>query len=111
MDKYLVKNANINIGLELLMNSEKSKTNIQSSSIAKVIIGDEHSESNKFNIEDSLTIFKTKLIDRIERYHPFNKKEDIIDYYIDAIWYKILFESVDSDTLKQIYSQIDKTKK
>ena len=110
MDKYLVKNANINIGLELLMNSEKSKPN---TSLARVVIGEEcaRDSSNGFDLESSLEIFKSRLIDRIEKYHPFNKKEDVVDYYIDAIWYKILFESVDNETLKQIYSQIDKTKK
>jgi hypothetical protein len=107
MDKYLVKNANINIGLELLMNSEKSKPN------TRVVIGDDSNKdsSNGFNLEHSLEIFKSKLVDRIEKYHPFHKKEDVVDYYIDAIWYKILFESIDSETLKLIYSQIDKTKK
>jgi hypothetical protein len=113
MDKFVVKNANINIGLDLLINSEKSKQNLGNSNNIhnhRIMIG-EDTNKNKLDIEKSLSIFKNRVIERIDAYHPTNKKDDIIDYYIDSLWYKILFESIDSSLLKDIYDIIEKTKK
>tara|TARA_B100000925_G_scaffold40903_1_gene26652 strand:- start:4312 stop:4662 length:351 start_codon:yes stop_codon:yes gene_type:complete len=75
MDKYINKECDSNIGLDLLANQDKINKIKQNAYINRI---------NK-DYNDVLDDFKNNMIDKIRRFDPLKKKDEY-DTYIKNIW-------------------------
>ena len=92
MDKYIDRNPNSNLGLDLLANNNKLRKN--------------HDNSDTLNIryDTKLKDFKDIIRNRIDRFDPLKNNKDSYDNSIKLMWLEFITNSLTLEKQTEVYN-------
>lgn len=92
MDKYIDRNPNSNLGLDLLANNSKLRKN--------------HGENDTLNIryDTKLKDFKDIIRCRIDRFDPLKNSKDSYDNAIKLMWLEFITNSLTIEKQTEVYN-------
>ena len=91
MDKFLIKNAKQNNGLDLLINNNiEHKNNVK-----------------RKDLSDKLDVFKDIMINKIKNFDPIEKNNSNFNYMLKLMWLEYLTENLTIEKECQIYNSLN----
>tara|TARA_B100000963_G_C22608791_1_gene663873 strand:- start:1413 stop:1709 length:297 start_codon:yes stop_codon:yes gene_type:complete len=94
MDKYIDRNPESNLGLDLLANNNKLRKN--------------HENSDTLNIryDTKLKDFKDIIRNRIDRFDPLKNSKDSYDNSIKLMWLEFITNSLTIEKQTEVYNML-----
>ena len=94
MDKYIDRNPQSNLGLDLLANNNKLRKN--------------HENSDTLNIryDTKLKDFKDIIRNRIDRFDPLKNSKDSYDNNIKLMWLEFITNSLTIEKQTEVYNML-----
>ena len=94
MDKYIDRNPQSNLGLDLLANNNKLRKN--------------HENSDTLNIryDTKLKDFKDIIRNRIDRFDPLKNSKDSYDNSIKLMWLEFITNSLTIEKQTEVYNML-----